>query len=213
VASVELFVPPAAFGDALRTHSVDVSRYVAVLAARLGIDDGRRQGLLVAALLHDVGKLGVSDGILLKPGPLTAAERAAVERHASLGAAVVSVVPELRQLAPAVRHHHERWDGAGYPARLRGAEIPLGARLIGIADAFAAMLADRPYSPARSVADACAELERCAGTQFDPALVPVFLETVEPMLTGSDPGKIDPQPVDEKLQGLTLQRIRRRARP
>jgi HD-GYP domain-containing protein (c-di-GMP phosphodiesterase class II) len=113
-------------------------------------------------------------------------------------------VPELAEIAPAVLHHHERWDGEGYPARLRGRDIPLEARLIGVADAFAAMLADRPYRRARSLDEACSELERCAGTQFDPTVVPLFLETLEPRLAGSDPVTIDPQPVDENSQGLTL---------
>jgi HD-GYP domain-containing protein (c-di-GMP phosphodiesterase class II) len=162
----------------LRTHSAEVSRYVARLARRLDIDAHGRDDLLFASLLHDVGKIGISGRILLKPGPLTRAERAAVEEHPGLGARLVSRVPELADLAPAVLHHHERWDGAGYPARLRGNAIPLEARLIAVADAFAAMLADRPYRPARPLEEACAELERCAGSQFDPTVVPVFLETL-----------------------------------
>jgi HD-GYP domain-containing protein (c-di-GMP phosphodiesterase class II) len=152
---------------------------VAAVARRLGIDARGREDLVFASLLHDVGKVGISGRILRKPGPLTPAERAAVERHPRLGASLVSHVPELAEFAPAVLHHHERWDGDGYPAQLRGEAIPLEARLIGVADAFAAMLADRPYRPARSLEEACAELERCAGTQFDPTVVPVFLETLE----------------------------------
>ena len=186
----------------LRTHSAEVARYVAAVAGRLRIDARGREDLLFASLLHDVGKIGISGRILLKPGPLTPVERAAVEEHPGLGARLVSHVPELAELAPAVLHHHERWDGAGYPARLQGEDIPLEARLIGVADAFAAMLADRPYRRARSFEQACAELERCAGTQFDPTVVPVVLETLG---AGSDPAKIDPQVVDEKFQGLTLE--------
>ena len=163
----------------LRSHSDEVSRYVAAVAGRLGIEARRREELVFASLLHDVGKIGISVRILRKPGPLTPEERATIEQHPGLGARLVSHVPELAEIAPAVLHHHERWDGDGYPARLRGREIPLEARLIGVADAFAAMLADRPYRKARSLDEACSELERCAGTQFDPTVVPLFLETVD----------------------------------
>ena len=162
----------------LRAHCGAVARYAVVVARWIGVEPRARADLPSASLLHDVGKLAISERILSKPGPLTPAERAAVRAHTRIGARLVARVPALRGIAPAILHHHERWDGLGYPERLGGEEIPVEARIIGVVDAFAAMLADRPYRRARSFEEACEELERCAGTQFDPTIVRVFVAVV-----------------------------------
>ncbi|MFZ0041584.1 MAG: HD domain-containing phosphohydrolase [Solirubrobacteraceae bacterium] len=162
----------------LRWHSDAVSEYVTAVADRLELEPERREALIFASLLHDVGKLGISERILLKPARLTDEERSVIELHPRIGARLVSQVPALQGLAPAVLHHHERFDGDGYPGRLSGETIPLEARIIAIADSFSAMTSHRPYSPPRDPEDACAELERCAGEQFDPELVRLFVEEV-----------------------------------
>jgi putative nucleotidyltransferase with HDIG domain len=174
-ASVELLTEAIEAKDPyLRGHSDEVSGYVAALAERLGLEAARREQLVLGSLLHDVGKLAIRAGILLKPGALTPEERAIVEEHPSIGSRIVEQLKELRGVAPAILHHHERWDGAGYPDRLRGPQIPLEARIIAVADSFSAMTTDRPYRRRLSAAEARAELRRCAGTQFDPAVVRVF---------------------------------------
>lgn len=162
----------------LRGHSDAVSEYVLAVADRLEFQPRRREALIFASLLHDVGKLGISERILLKPGSLTDEERSVIELHPRIGYQLVRQVPALEEIAPAVLHHHERFDGDGYPGHLRGETIPLEARIIAVADAFSAMTSNRPYSDARSAEDACAELERCAGTQFDPEVVQLFVEEV-----------------------------------
>jgi HD-GYP domain-containing protein (c-di-GMP phosphodiesterase class II)/GGDEF domain-containing protein len=162
----------------LRGHSDEVSRYVAAVAEKLGIEPHRREQLIFGSLLHDVGKIGISERILLKPARLTPEERGVIELHPRIGYRLVERVPALREIAPAILHHHERYDGGGYPSKLTGEEIPLEARIICVADSFSAMTAERPYRGRMSLEDACAELERCAGTQFDPEVVRVFTEEV-----------------------------------
>jgi len=173
----------------LRTHSSEVSTYVLAVAKWLGLDSLRRERLIFASLLHDIGKIAISELILLKPGPLTPEERVIVEQHPRIGYRLIEQIPELREVATAVLHHHERWDGEGYPAKLRGEEIPVEARLIAVADAFSAMLTDRPYRTGMSVEEACAELVRCAGTQFDPEIVRLFTDEISrrpPSSTATD---------------------------
>ena len=159
-------------------HSEDVSRYVQAVAEGVGLEPKRREELVFASLLHDVGKLGISERVLLKPAALTPEERSVIEMHPRIGYRLLQLVPALREIAPAVLHHHEHFDGNGYPTGLRGEQIPLEARIIAVVDAFSAMTTDRPYRKARSVEEACAELERCAGTQFDPRVVRLFVEEV-----------------------------------
>jgi HD-GYP domain-containing protein (c-di-GMP phosphodiesterase class II) len=125
--------------------------------------------------LHDIGKLAISEQILTKPGPLDDAEWTLMRTHPGVGAAVVTRVAALRQAAPAVRHHHERYSGGGYPDNLAGPAIPLEARIIAAADAYAAMTATRPYSAPRTAQDAAAELRRSAGSHLDPAVVDALL--------------------------------------
>ena len=125
-----------------------------------------------------MGKLGISERILLKPARLTDEELNVMKLHPRIGYQLVRQVPALQSIAPAVLHHHERFDGQGYPGQLSGEMIPLEARIIAVADTFSAMTSDRPYSAARTAEEACAELERCAGGQFDPEVVRLFVEEV-----------------------------------
>lgn len=128
-----------------------------------------------AALLHDIGKLGIPDRVLKNPGPLTSEEWAVVRKHPQIGAEIVINVSNLMDVAELVQDHHERWDGTGYPNGISGEEIPLGARIIAVADAYTAMINHRVYRSARTPDEATAELERCSGTIFDPGVVRAFL--------------------------------------
>jgi len=153
------------------SHSRRVARYTLALADRIGVQRERRDDLARGALLHDIGKIGVADSILLKPGPLTEEEWAIMRRHPEIGHHILAGIPFLKPAAEIVLSHHERFDGTGYPQGLRGEKIPLGARIFTVADALDAMTSDRPYRPARSVTSAFAEISSCAGEQFDPAVV------------------------------------------
>jgi diguanylate cyclase (GGDEF)-like protein len=172
---------------AVRLHSDEVAAYVAAVADELTMEGPRREQLIYASLLHDVGKIGISERILLKPGQLTDEERTIVELHPKIGCRLIEQVPALRGMATTVLYHHERWDGTGYPCGLKGEEIPLEARIVCVADCFSAMTSDRPYREGMSVEEACEELERNAGTQFDPRIVQLFVEEVRkrPPSTGS----------------------------
>jgi HD-GYP domain-containing protein (c-di-GMP phosphodiesterase class II) len=138
------------------------------------------QDIRVAGLLHDLGKVGISESILNKPGKLTEEEFAKIKEHPALGATmIISEVESSRRLVPIVRHHHERFDGKGYPDGLAGEAIPLEARIMSVVDVFDAMTHERSYRKALSREEAIAELERGAGTQFDPAVVKAFLALLE----------------------------------
>src|SRR3954447_5558243 len=162
----------------LRRPSDQVSEYVGAVADKMGIERQRREALVFGSLLHDVGKIGISERILLKPAKLTDEEFGVVKLHPRIGYRLIDQVDALRPIAPAILHHHERWDGGGYPDGLAGEEIPLEARIVAVADSFSAMTAERPYRKRMSLDQACAELERCAGTQFDPEVVRIFVEEV-----------------------------------
>jgi diguanylate cyclase (GGDEF)-like protein/PAS domain S-box-containing protein/putative nucleotidyltransferase with HDIG domain len=152
-----------------RRHSEDVMVYSSQIAEELGIDDETCQILEVAALLHDVGKIGIPDHILRKPGKLSESEFAAIKQHPTVGAVMVSAVPGFEPMLDAIMYHHERWDGLGYPLRKSGKDIPLMARIIATADAFSAMTTDRPYRSGMSEEKALSIIEAGAGTQWDPA--------------------------------------------
>jgi diguanylate cyclase (GGDEF)-like protein/PAS domain S-box-containing protein len=160
-----------------RHHSEDVMRYSVAIAQALGFSEAERRTVALAALLHDLGKIGVPDSILRKPGRLTEPEFDAVKQHPQMGAIIVASVPGLEETLDAVRHHHERWDGGGYPFGLRGEETPLMARLMAVADAFSAMTTDRPYRKGMDLERACSILREGAGTQWDPGCVTAFLKT------------------------------------
>jgi polar amino acid transport system substrate-binding protein len=155
-------------------HSTRVSRVALALADAAGLDGPDVALATIGGLLHDVGKVAVPMPILAKRGPLDDVEYDQVKRHPAASGALV-VRADLGHLADLLRHHHERWDGRGYPDGLAGSKIPLVSRVLAIADAYDAMLADRPYRLALDALEARHELEQGAGTQFDPGLVEVFL--------------------------------------
>jgi two-component system cell cycle response regulator len=149
----------------------DVVALAVATADRLGLAPEDVERVRQATELHDVGKMAIPDAILAKPGPLTDEEWEFVRRHPVIGQRIVLAAPALAAVAALVRGSHERWDGAGYPDGLAGAEIPIGARIVAVADAYAAITADRPYRAARTAAEALDELRRGAGAQFDPEVV------------------------------------------
>src|SRR5438132_5921270 len=159
-----------------RGHSARVTAIAEAIARRLGWDQERLALLHVGGPLHDIGKLGISDEVLAKPGRLDEHELAQIREHPKLGARILLRVAALRGALPYVLYHHERWDGNGYPTGRAGEQIPLEARVLAVADAFDAMTSDRPYRPALSLDEALAEVERCSGTQFDPEIVRIFLD-------------------------------------
>ncbi len=169
--------------DARDTYTADHSQRLAAwaeaTARELGCSDEEIEAVRWGALLHDIGKLGVPDHILQKPGPLDEEEWAIMRQHPEIGARIVAPVRRLAHVAPIIRHHQEHWDGTGYPDGLRGEAIPLGARVLAVVDAYGAMIDDRVYRKARTHAEAVAELRRCAGTQFDPQVVEAFLRVLE----------------------------------
>jgi ribonuclease P protein subunit RPR2 len=163
--------------DATGGHAERVTAGALALVHAVAPEHARDPNLEFAFLLHDVGKIGVPDAVLLKPGPLDDSELRAMRRHPELGEAIVRTVPHLSEVVShVVRHHHERWDGTGYPDGLAGSDIPLAARLFAVVDAFDAMTNDRPYRRAMTHERARAELVALSGAQFDPELVPVFLD-------------------------------------
>jgi two-component system, cell cycle response regulator len=160
---------------ALGQHATDVAELAEPVARRLGLAGEALRRVRQVAELHDVGKFAIPDAILDKPGPLTADEWELVRRHPVVGQRIVAAAPALADVAGLVRATHERFDGGGYPDGLAGEDIPLDARIVAVCDAFDAMTSARPYRVALSVDEALAELRRCAGTQFDPAVVAAFL--------------------------------------
>jgi putative nucleotidyltransferase with HDIG domain len=155
-------------------HSVRVQRIALAIGAQLGLPTERMDALRYAGLFHDIGKIAVPDAILAKPGQLTDDEWEQIKRHPANGAEIVSRLGWLRETVPLIRHHHERWDGNGYPDRLAGRAIPLEASVVGLADAWDAMTTDRPYRNALSDEEATLELRRGRDTQFAPAVVDAF---------------------------------------
>ena len=177
-----------------KQHSEDVARYGVFLARRLGLDPEVVATIRVAGLLHDVGKIGVPDHILRKPGSLTSTEYDIVKQHVALGDLIVRDLPDVDVIRAGVRHHHERWDGDGYLDRLAGDDIPLVARILAVGDAFSAMTTTRPYRKAMSVTEALRRLEDAAGTQLEERLVTLFVEGIETAedapLPGADVGSL-----------------------
>lgn len=189
----------------LRGHSEEVSDYVSAVAGRLGFDTGQRERLAIGSLLHDLGKIGISERILHKPARLTQEEYAIIQLHPRIGYRLIEQVPALKPVASAILHHHERYDGGGYPTGLKGEQIPLEARIVGVADAFSAMTADRPYRSRMPLDEACEELQRHAGTQFDPEIVRIFVEEVRKHVGADGDGAAPESPVAEALDDIELQ--------
>ena len=171
-----------------KRHSEDVSRYAVFLGRQLGLDEGTLQILRVSGLLHDVGKIGIPDQILRKPGTLTNEEYRIVKQHVALGDAIVRDLPGVDLIRAGVRHHHERWDGGGYLHGLAGDEIPVIARILAVGDAFSAMTTTRPYRKALDVKEALRRLEDAAGTQLDERLVMAFVCGIEAEADAPLPG-------------------------
>ncbi len=170
--------------DARDTYTSGHSERIAVLAEQvaraLGCEPEDIRDIRWAALLHDIGKVGVPDYILRKPGTLTQAEWDVMHQHPVIGESILVSTDRMRGVARIVRHHQERWDGTGYPDSLQGEEIPAGARILAVVDAYSAITDSRPYKAARTHEEAIAELKRCSGSQFDPRVVHVFCQIVEP---------------------------------
>ena len=168
-------------------HSRTVGRLARDTSVALGLDECRVERIHAAGVLHDLGKLGIADAILQKPGPLDADEWREIKRHPEVGARILEHAG-MHDIAAWVRAHHERIDGRGYPNGVRGERIPLEARILSVADSYEAMVADRTYRLGIPAAEACAELRRCAGTQFDAGVVDAFLRAlgVDPDVAAAD---------------------------
>lgn len=160
-------------------HSQMVTIYAVALAEALKFSEERNEIVRLSSMLHDIGKIGIPEYILNKPGPLTASEREVIQRHVSIAEAIVNQMPYLRRVAPNILHHHEFYDGTGYPDGLKGKEIPLESRIISIADAYHSMTSDRPYRKAMTPVEALEQIKSLRGRQFDPGLVPLFCMIIE----------------------------------
>jgi putative nucleotidyltransferase with HDIG domain len=160
-------------------HSRQVARYAQALAEQMGLRKDEVGRLYKAALLHDIGKVGVMDSIIGQQGRLDDEQYNLVKRHPTIGANIVGCMTGFQELVPIIKHHHERWDGRGYPDGLKGEEIQLEARILSLADSIEAMLSDRPYRKTMSLREAREEVERCTGTQFDPQVVSAFSAVME----------------------------------
>lgn len=159
-----------------RQHSVRVSEYASRLGRQLGLPRHWLADIRYGALIHDVGKIGLPNSILLKPGPLTIEERREVEQHPEIGQKLVREIPELHHLSGMVLSHHERFDGHGYPNGASGRDIPLGSRVISVVDTYDSLTSSRPYRRTLPHVAAIKEIERCSGTQFDPEIVAAFCQ-------------------------------------
>jgi len=159
-------------------HALHVARYAVLIAEELGLREERIESIRQAALLHDIGKIGIPEAILFKPSRLTAEEYELMKQHAVMGAALVQEIESLQHLAPLIRHHHEHYNGRGYPAGLAGEQIPLEARILSAADAIEAMASDRPYRQAGDAQAILRELQKHSGTQFDPMIVDAFTKVI-----------------------------------
>src|ERR1700734_3685123 len=160
-------------------HCQRVTAFTITIARAMGVEKGLLRHIARGAFLHDIGKMGVPDSILTKPGPLTAEEREIMRRHCDIGFAVLERIPFLKEAAEIVLAHQECYDGSGYPRGLKGEQIPLGARIFAVADTLDAITSDRPYRAKRSIAEARTEIEKWSGRQFDPEVVTAFLSMPE----------------------------------
>ena len=157
-------------------HSVRVSHVARILGDNINVSVHQRKALERGSLLHDIGKIGISDAILHKPGPLNEAEWEIMRQHPDIGARIVEGIPFLQDTLPIIRYHQERWDGSGYPVGLSGKDIPLLARIFAVADAFDALTSDRPYRKRISTEEALQYLKANAGILFDPEIVALLID-------------------------------------
>jgi putative nucleotidyltransferase with HDIG domain len=162
-------------------HTGRIRDMAVALAVAMQLPPETKRAVKLGAILHDVGKIGIPDAILLKPGALNDGEWVVMRSHTTIGEEMLRSIDFLSPSLPIIRNHHERWDGKGYPDGLAGEQIPLGARIVAVCDSFDAMTSDRPYRKARSVDEACEEILRCAGTQFDPACSALLVDMVSKM--------------------------------
>lgn len=171
--------------EATCAHSHATGAWCRRLSAAMRLPAEQTDVIVKAGILHDIGKIATPDSILFKPGPLDAAEWKTMQEHAAFGAQVLSELPALAAFAPIVRAHHERWDGEGYPDRLKGEQIPFEARVVAVADAFHAMISDRPYRPAIGQREAMTILKDGSGTQWDPTVVHAMITMLEAPRSGA----------------------------
>ena len=160
-------------------HSSRVASYARATALRLGLPDGQLDKVVMGALLHDIGKIGVPDHVLLKRGRLTDEEFAHIKKHPELGWMALKNIEDFKPISLIVLHHHERMDGVGYPGGLKGNAIPLGSRIIAVADSYDALTTDRPYRTARTKQQAIDDLLRCVDVQFDSRVLAAFLDALD----------------------------------
>ncbi len=181
-------------------HSERVAQYTVAIGKAMNLPDDYLEKLEYIALLHDVGKVGISENILNKPTRLLDEEMAVIREHSAIGADIIKEVRLITDLSEVIRYHHERMDGNGYPDGKKGEEIPLGARIVGVADSFDAMTTNRVYRNAMNTEEAVEELKRCSGTQFDPEVVEVFVELIEKGELVNVPGISRPGTGDRVVQ-------------
>jgi putative nucleotidyltransferase with HDIG domain len=160
-------------------HSTRVSRYALLIAEKLGLSTKEKHQLYLASMLHDIGKIGVPDELLHRPGALSDDEMERVRSHVQLGASMIEMLGEMHPIVPLIRHHHESWDGTGYPDGMKGEEIPLISRIISVADMYDAMTSDRPYRKRRSHQEAVEEIKVTCGSKLDPRVAEAFLQVLK----------------------------------
>ncbi|MFH1075202.1 MAG: HD-GYP domain-containing protein, partial [Candidatus Firestonebacteria bacterium] len=160
-------------------HIDRIENYSIAIANELSLTTEEKEHIRWAALFHDIGKIGISEAILQKPGKLTDEEYEEIKKHPQLGADIIKPIRQFKHIIPGILHHQERWDGKGYPNRLKTAEISLDGRIIGVADTFDAMTSDRPYRKGLPKDFALSEIRKCSGTQFDPEVVAAFFTACE----------------------------------
>jgi len=157
-------------------HSDRVAQYSVLIGKKMGLSEDEQKTLMVGGLFHDIGKIGVPDTILRKPDKLTDEEYSEIKNHPSIGAHILAPATIFKEIIPIVKHHHEKYDGKGYPSQLAGENIPLFARIAAVADTFDAMTSKRTYRDELPLETVIAEIERCKGTQFDPNIADIFLD-------------------------------------
>ena len=171
-------------------HSMRVMEYAMMIGRGANLKDSDLKNLELSAMFHDIGKVGIADCVLLKPGRLDPKEQAIIQEHPVKSGEILSLIDAFKNIVPGARHHHERMDGEGYPDRLSGNQIPLASRIILVGDTFDAMTSSRPYRKALPVEVAYAELERYSGSQFDPEFVKVFLREHKRLTGGAQPEEL-----------------------